>query len=507
LKDLSYDVVVIGAGNGGLAAAATTAQKGLKTLLVEQHNLPGGFASSFVRGRFEFEPSLHEMCDVGVQGCLGGAGEFFESIGLKVEWLRIADAYRMVVDGESKLDVTMPFGTQAYIDKMEEYVPGSRESVTNFFELSQEVVDGIGYIGKSKGNPDKQVLMSKYANFLKTASYTLDQVEKALKIPDKACEILNAYWCYIGTETSRVNFTIFAAMMLKFIAGGAVIPKNRSHEISLAFESRIREFGGDIMYSTKVDKILVEDGAVAGVLTTGGRKIKAKHVISNAAKHIVYSQMLEQTSEMSKECNSRRIGGKGYVAYFGLNKTMEEIGLTDYSYFIYPSTDTKKMYDSFASRDGDPLQAVVCLNNVNPGCSPEGTSMLTITTIYTDDAWDDVEEKNYVKAKNDIARKMIARFESVMGVSIADAIEEFEVASPETFARYTGAYDGGIYGYEPEALDSIMPRLMMLDDDMHVKGLRFCGGFAFRCHGYASSYMSGNTAGLLTYRDSTEVKS
>ena len=47
---------------------------------------------------------------------------------------------------------------------------------------------------------------------------------------------------------------------------------------------------------------------------------------------------------------------------------------------------------------------------------------------------------------------MVAISSSVMGVKIADAIEEVEVASPETFARYTGAYDGGIYGYEPDAL-------------------------------------------------------
>ena len=45
-----YDAVVVGAGNGGLTAAATLAGKGLKTLLLEQHNLPGGFATSFVRG-------------------------------------------------------------------------------------------------------------------------------------------------------------------------------------------------------------------------------------------------------------------------------------------------------------------------------------------------------------------------------------------------------------------------------------------------------------------------
>ena len=40
-----YEVVIIGAGNSGLSAAITLAQKGVKTLLIEQHNLPGGCAS------------------------------------------------------------------------------------------------------------------------------------------------------------------------------------------------------------------------------------------------------------------------------------------------------------------------------------------------------------------------------------------------------------------------------------------------------------------------------
>ena len=67
-----YDAVVIGAGNGGLAAACRMAYAGKKTLLIERHNLPGGCASSFRRGRFEFETALHEICEWGTAENPGG---------------------------------------------------------------------------------------------------------------------------------------------------------------------------------------------------------------------------------------------------------------------------------------------------------------------------------------------------------------------------------------------------------------------------------------------------
>lgn len=507
----SYDVVVIGAGNGGLTSAAVAAKEGLKTLLVEQHNLPGGFATSFVRGRFEFEPSLHELCDLGAPDNLGGLGEFFKRLGLDVEWCEVPEAYRMILTDEGeKLDVVMPFGVKEYVDKMEYYVPGSRAKTEEFIALCQEVLDAIGYIAASKGKADKKVLMSKYSNFLKTAPYSLEQVENAMKIPKKVKDILNAYWCYIGIPSDRINFTVFGAMFMKYLLNKAYIPKYRSHEVSSSLEDIIRKNNGEILYNTKAEKILVEGGQIKGVKLSNGEVVATNYVISNASAHNVYSNMIEPMNEVPlmayKSGNARRVGPSGYVVYLGLNKPYEELGLTDYSYFIYPSMDTNKLYNSMKNRNSNPIQATVCLNRANPDCSPKGTTIMSFTTLYVEDAWDDVKPENYFKVKNEIALRMVEEFEKATGIKLKEYIEEFEVATPVTFARYTGAYNGSIYGYEPDSWDSILPRMMMMEQDMLIKGLRFSGGFAFRIHGYSSSYMSGETSALLTVKDIREGK-
>ena len=45
-----YDVIVIGGALAGLSSALMLADKGLDVLVLERHNLPGGIATSFVRG-------------------------------------------------------------------------------------------------------------------------------------------------------------------------------------------------------------------------------------------------------------------------------------------------------------------------------------------------------------------------------------------------------------------------------------------------------------------------
>jgi len=185
----------------------------------------------------------------------------------------------------------------------------------------------------------------------------------------------------------------------------------------------------------------------------------------------------------------------------GLDASLKQLGLREYSYFIYNNMNSEEIYDSLKSLDPPKGQAAMCLNAAIPDCSPPGTSIISLTTILRPEPWQEVSPKEYVRVKNRIADGLIDSFEKATGTSVREHIEELEVASPQTFARYTGTYNGVVYGYEPEPWDSLMPRMMMMEEDSHFDGLQFSGGFAFRCLGYHASIMSGQTAALLTLRD------
>ena len=500
-----YDAVVIGAGNGGLVAAIRLLQGGAKVLLVEKHNLPGGFATSFRRGRFEFEAALHELNDFGPKDNGGDVRDLFDSLGVtdKIDWMEIPEAYRVIVRSEN-LDATMPFGVDAFIAKMESYVPGSTPSMRKFFDLAEEVRLAQAYTSAQNGKADSKVMVSQYGNFVRSGSYSVNEVLKTLKMPQKAIDILSAYWCYLGANLNDMSFVHYASMVNRYIRRGASMPKMRSHEISLALVSRILELGGEVLFNTEAVKILQDekDGGVAGVVLDDGTQIETRHVVANCAPHLVFGKMMDKVSEKDvRATNARKFAGRGFTMFLGLNRTADELGVENHNYFLYDTSDTVKQYDLMRSIRTNTAQATVCLNRAYPECSPKGTCMMYFTTLYMSDDWGNVKAEDYFKTKDMVANMFIDRFEKDTGAKIRDSIEEISVATPMTYARYCGHPQGVIYGYESQYWDGLMPRLQMMGEDHTVRGLRFAGGYSMRLSGYSSAYFSGDISGRQTVGD------
>ena len=237
-----------------------------------------------------------------------------------------------------------------------------------------------------------------------------------------------------------------------------------------------------------------------GLRTTAG-VVDTRYIICNANPTMVYANLCPQEVVPDRErklAAARRYSARMFVVYLGLNKSAEELGLKDYSYFLPASADSVKEYNSLKRIETNRFNIALCYNVVNPKASPEGTCIVSLTTTYTEDCWSEIDPKDYVRTKNQVASGMIDWFEQQTGIIIRPYIEEIEIATPWTFCRYASVPQGAAYGYELRDWDNMMPRMMMMREEYPIHGLRFCGASSIRGDGYNSAIFSGDIMAKLT---------
>ncbi|MGE5450007.1 MAG: phytoene desaturase family protein, partial [Methanomassiliicoccales archaeon] len=394
----NYDVVVVGAGNGGLTAAVSLAKKGLKTLLLERHNVPGGCATSFTRGRFEFEVALHQLSGMGSKEMPGPLRMFLSGLEVldDLEWVEMKNLYRII--GPQQLDLTLGANREAMIETLQQKFPAESQGISDFFALLYnfflEVINGF-FMKDPEMAPAKYPLYFEYA--LKN---TEDVVSQFISDPLLKSAIY-PYWSYMAVPPSALAFSDYAALMFSYLEFKPYHLKGGSQALSNALINKFLGWGGEVRFNCGAKKILVENGQVTGVITDNDETIITNFVVSNASTLAVYTEMIDRDQvpdEQFKVLGGSNVGVSSFTIYVGLDCEPQTVGINETTNFIFPSTDMDHLLSRAkvldASADGILL---TCYNLSDPEASPPGTSQIAIVDVKYFDAWKDVAPSDYYR--------------------------------------------------------------------------------------------------------------
>lgn len=493
----AYDAVVIGAGNGGLTASVALAQKGLKVLLLERHHVPGGCATSFVRGRFEFEVALHQLSGLGRPEKPGPTRFLLDGLGVTsdLEFVEMTDLYRVVVpDG---IDLVLPADRHTAVSVLQEHFPAERDNIERFFEMVYRLSEQFLAVAVFRDpQPSREKYPFLYQYCFRSAREVLDEYfgDELLKA------VLSVYWGYLGISPTRMAFVYLAILFYVFIEFKPFHIKGGSQAMSNALLDKFRSHGGRVRLGCGAQRIVVEDGAVKAVITEKGDRVDTRFVISNASTVLTYLQLIGAEHVPQKtlvEMRGRRLSASGFGLYMGLDCEPSQVGVSTSTSFIMsdPEVSDRPTRQMHALDIDDDLMVLSCYDVADPDFSPPGACQMSLVTLKFGEPWLRVPPTEYFRTKYRVADAMLRTVEGVHP-GLRGYIEEMEAATPLTHMRYLGHPQGAIYGFEQQTKDSLFFQPGRWSP---IRGLYFAGGWSGDC-GFQATLEAGRAAAQSVIR-------
>ncbi len=499
LKD-KYEVVVIGAGIGGLAAAAVLARRGAEVLLLEQSNQPGGCCSSLRLDNFTFDTAASILQGFGTVG-FHVMRTLFDFLGQQVELIPRDSAYSMYF-GEQRIDFHRD--RQAFTTELGALFPQQAGSILAYFReqerLYQAVLDCSGP-PRPKEDETAQLRWSLKArhpdSYMRVSRAQRASADRMLarRVDDPLVRaFFEADMLYnTGYSMTELSAPHAALRAIDRHVGGTHHAIGSAQQVSDRLEKSINEHGGRVVYRSAVEEVIVEGGAAMGVHLAGGGTVMADVVISNVSVLDLLGRMVPR--DALKPQTVERVGAmepsEGVLAlYLGVPEDSVPEGFNPNAVLI-----------DDPERNPGRSVSVSVPSLFDPNLSPEGFHSVTIHAVTETGGWPrpgdrEYRSEGYFEKKEAEARKVLDRLEPILP-GLADRALVRSVASPSTFERLVGREGGALAG--PRIPGMLMPAALP-GAATDIRGLFLTGDSTFFGRGVSEAAASGLHCALAILR-------
>ena len=494
---MQYDTIIIGSGAGGLSTAICLARAGQKVLVLEQHDVPGGWCHSFHLNGSRFTPGVHY---IGLLGKGESSNQLYSGLGIAndlVFFQMNSQAYEHCWVGDERFD--FPANFEELQEKLSVRFPKERENIARYLKTVKDVSYQLQLIPKMSGFWDNITIPFRTKYLGKYGLFSLKRViDWHIKDP-LLKNILNIQCGDHGLPPGKASFPLHCAVMDHYFSGG-FYPKGGGASIVKAMTKKIKSYDGEIRTQQKVDGILLDGNKAFGVKLESGEEIFANTIVSNADPNKTYLDMVGRdniSKKLTKKLDKTRYSCTSLMLFLTVDMDVKKAGLDSGNIWVVPNKDPDEVFEKLMEKDilkGDYFEGffVSCTTLKDPLSFDGKYHTLEVITYINHESFeqfkDETERRSdaYIEFKELLTKKMINSLEKVVP-GIKKHIVHKSLGTPLTNKFYINSTNGAVYGTE-KSLSQIGP--FSFNAKSEIKNLYLCGA-SILSHGVAGASYSG----------------
>ncbi len=452
MDNTAQKVVVVGAGIGGLTAAALLAHRGYRVKVFDQAIVPGGCASTFRRRGFTFDVGATQVAGLEPGGI---HRQIFEELGIELPQASECDpACAVFLPGERE-PINVWRDPVKWKVERERQFPGSAP----FWNFMQSMFDySWRFQQRDPVLPPRslwdvwQLAIALRPDTLLTVPFTFSTVGDILRGYDlyknrRLRTFLDMQLKLYSQTTADKTAVLYAATAL----GMSQAPHGLSHlegsmqVLSDRLVASLEKDGGELHMRHRVSAIRIEKGRPTRVSVTPLKgKSQAGESWEEACDQVVANVTVQNLVRLAGDRKMKgyeqRVGklppsSGAFVIYMGVEQAAVPENCPPHLQFMYdydgPIAENNSLFVS-VSRAGD-------------GRAPSGKLTIIASSFTAVQPWYDCDEEGYKKMKERYTQAAFSRLKDYFDLR-SDYVVHVEAATPRSFETFTGREQGIVGG-------------------------------------------------------------
>jgi C-3',4' desaturase CrtD len=466
-------VIVIGAGVGGLTAAASLARAGLDVTVLEAHIYPGGCAGTFYHQGYRFDAGATLAGGFSPGGLMD---QVAHALGID-SWPAHPAEPGMVVHMPGGGSITR-WGDER---RWQEYLDAFGAGAESFWRWQEQTADALWDLAMRLPPWLPQTSGQLIQLFSKGAAWASSNPRRNLHpllltdafrplgahlkgMPESLRLFVDAQLLISAQATSQSTNALYGAAALDLPRRGIVHLRGGMEAIPTILTETVRRHGGKVLFRKEVTHIVSKKGKVVGVETRRGEYFPAQVVIANLPAENIRALTMDRSGNPpdTDKPPAPQHGWGAFILYIGLDESAIPAGLTLHHQII----------------QGEPLgENNSVFLSISPiwdtDRAPDGKRAITLSTHTDLRPWWQLyqhDRDGYEARKLEYSQRMMETARRAIP-GIENASELVLPATPVTFQRFTRRAWGWVGGYPQTSLfrsqnPRRLPGLWMVGDSI-----------------------------------------